>query len=709
MSDLPRPAPVNDKVRLEFLAALQSRSLRLPDGEALEADGQWHRCDATNKVNGAKDGSYLLRIDGPRPFGVYRNWTDGKPHDHWHGDRTRALTEAEQREFEQWLEQARAEAAEQAVQEAEKARVKAQDVWAHARPAPPDHPYLIRKDIKPNGLRTHREWRRCLLAPIYDPTDGQIVSDKRAKWYLRGGRVKGCCSTIDGSRDQIVVTEGWATGASIHEATGCCVAVALNCHNLKDIAVALRGAINNEQAAFWSMLRRQQAASEADVVPVELPRLPDIKLVIAADDDWKNPDNPGLMHALSAAFAANALIAVPDFGDDREEHETDFNDLRQISLRDVKGGIEGAVEPGQFIKQRLLADRYAAFSPMWIKQLARLEKHDLRAFEELLGELGQGKEKIRTSTLRGKIKEVATTEAASLETNDDLDPELHLHWTVEPWEEPVETRALIEEITAEVDRYIATLGKRAIVVALWIMFTWVHHVATHSPMFVTSSAEKDCGKTTLLGVMAFLVKRGLQSVNISGPALFRSLEKWRPTLMTDEADTAFANNTDLKEVTNSGWTRGQGVIRCDPETHEPQLYSTFAPKAIGGKGIKLPDTTRSRSIICMLHRKTAGEVVEDFDFLDHPELATLRRRLARWAADNADALRTAQPQIPEGFHNRLRMNWKPLLAIAELAGMGDEARQAALLIESSTSTDKLTQGQRLLADILDIFKAEGHR
>jgi hypothetical protein len=49
----------------------------------------------------------------------------------------------------------------------------------------------------------------------------------------------------------------------------------------------------------------------------------------------------------------------------------------------------------------------------------------------------------------------------------------------------------------------------------------------------------------------FLARRSLQSVDISGPALFRSITKWQPTFIVDEADDALANNPDLRSVINS--------------------------------------------------------------------------------------------------------------------------------------------------------------
>ena len=248
---------------------------------------------------------------------------------------------------------------------------------------------------------------------------------------------------------------------------------------------------------------------------------------------------------------------------------------------------------------------------------------------------------------------------------------------------------------------------QALAVALWVMLTWVHEAAAvHSPLLLVTSAEPNSGKSTLIGVIGFLARRSLLSVSIRGPALFRSIEKWQPTFAIDEADTVLLNNDDLKEVVNSGWTRGQSVIRCDPETNEPRPYSTFAPKAIGMKGRKLPDTTLSRAIIVEMKRKRPDEMATDFDHTDDVEFANLRRRLLCWANDNVAALTAATPDIPPGFHNRTRANWKLLLAIAERAGpeWKQRAWQAAGAIEKVRATFDTSIGVALLEAIRAMFE-----
>ena len=284
---------------------------------------------------------------------------------------------------------------------------------------------------------------------------------------------------------------------------------------------------------------------------------------------------------------------------------------------------------------------------------------------------------------------------------------LYPHWKVEPAEESIDTALLLQALVQRVRRYVIISPEGGLAIALWIMLTWIHEAAAvHSPILLITSAEPDSGKSTAMGVIGFVVRRSLLTVDITGPVLFRSIEKWLPTFAIDEADKAFVDNDDLRSVINSGWTRGQGVPRCDPETNEPRVYPTFCPKAIGMKGRSLPDTTMSRTIIVEMKRKLPSELVEDFDHLDDAESADLRRQLARWAEDNAERLKGAQPQIPPGFHNRVRANWKLLLAIAEAAGddWKRQAWQAAGAIEGIRATFETSIGVTLLRAIQGMFK-----
>ena len=248
--------------------------------------------------------------------------------------------------------------------------------------------------------------------------------------------------------------------------------------------------------------------------------------------------------------------------------------------------------------------------------------------------------------------------------------------SVELWPEPVETAALLAELIKQLRRFIVFRHDTdATAVALWIMFSWIHAIATHSPILVVTSPEPDCGKSTLLGVLGRLTPRPVSGVELTGPALYRMVDRDHPTLLIDEADDLLHRKPDLKHIVNAGWSRGtkiprvvQGVVR---------EFDPFCAKVIALKGSAMPDTTASRSIVVDLWPKQPDEKVEVFLFADSPEFQELRRKLARWSADNATTLAEAKPALPPGFNNRLAANWRLLFAIADHAG-GDWPKRARL-------------------------------
>ena len=102
-----------------------------------------------------------------------------------------------------------------------------------------------------------------------------------------------------------------------------------------------------------------------------------------------------------------------------------------------------------------------------------------------------------------------------------------------------------------------------------------------------------------------------------------------------------------------------------------------------------------------MFRKKRGEFAADFEHLDDAELNAMRQQLARWGEDNFKALRGAQPTMSKDFYNRLRSNWRPLLAIADLAGgkWPTLARNAAVALAPKGTS---SIGTTLLEDIRTI-------
>ncbi len=311
---------------------------------------------------------------------------------------------------------------------------------------------------------------------------------------------------------------------------------------------------------------------------------------------------------------------------------------------------------------------------------------------------------IRAATLDDQVKKLRASAGGPSEAGGTA----VLFTDPEPWPHPVAGAELLNEIAVTVRRFMVLPDRVADAAALWTLHAWAHDSFRVSPVLAISSPEKRCGKTTLLTILQHVAPRPLPAANITAAALFRAVEKWRPTLLIDEADTFLRDSDELRGVLNSGHTRETAcVIRTVGDDHDPRAFSTWAPKAIALIG-KLPPTLHDRAIEVRLKRKIPGEQVERLR-ADRSDFEDVRRRCARWVADHA-GLRDADPDVPGGLNDRAADNWRPLLAIAVAAGGAwpELARKAIpALVDPEDSDD--ASGIMLLDDLRVLFAARGAR
>jgi Protein of unknown function (DUF3631)/Zinc-binding domain of primase-helicase len=360
-----------------------------------------------------------------------------------------------------------------------------------------------------------------------------------------------------------------------------------------------------------------------------------------------------------------------------------------------------------------------AISSMGVADIANesaakvMDEVDEDAVFERLAKLPPGVKlarEIKSAAKRLGISQDAINDELEARRDEKANAPLHDHWIVEPWPEPIDSDSLLRDIMLRIRRHVVCSHDDALAISLWIMFAWVHDaVATHSPILNINSAEPESGKSTTLGLISFLVPRCVSSVEISEAAVYRAIELWQPCFAIDEFDSVLASEdkSALRSIINSGHTRGQGVVRCVEPDLTPRLFKTFCPKAIGMVGRKLPATTLGRCIMVELRRRKSSEPIKRFAHKDDAELAELRSRLARWAVDNEQALRSANTPMPEAFDNRRADNWRVLLAVADLAGedWADKARLAAGKLEGASDISSI--GVRLLTDIKRTFEEDG--
>jgi putative DNA primase/helicase len=275
---------------------------------------------------------------------------------------------------------------------------------------------------------------------------------------------------------------------------------------------------------------------------------------------------------------------------------------------------------------------------------------------------------------------------------------------IEPWPDPVDGEEVLDAIAKSHLVYVALHDYAADLCALWEAQCHCFEAFDITPRLNITSPEKGCGKTTLLDVIALFVPRPLRTENFTAAVLFRLIEARKPTILADEYDSWLKNNEELRGLLNAGHRRGGQVARCEGDSHEVRAFRVFGPALLCGIGA-LPGTLHDRSIPIRLERAKPGELQERFDSRHTDRERELCRKLARWCSDNRAAFESCDPKLPAGAFNRLADNWRPLSAIAEVAG-GDWPRRCAEAFAKLTSTDDLNAhgiGTLLLADIAEIF------
>jgi putative DNA primase/helicase len=222
--------------------------------------------------------------------------------------------------------------------EADIAARRAEDIWAKLAPTG-ESDYLANKGVAPHGLRFTPNGSAVL--PLLD-ANGRLhglqflrtaaqakIARRPAKEFWPAGLIKKGHFHLIGAPDWIVlVAEGYATAATLHEATGYPVAVAFDAGNLAPVSEALRK------------------------------RYPKVRILICADDDAFSEGNPGVSAASAAALSVSGAYAVPRFADDdarRAKHAanghklTDYNDVHALEgLHVVRTQIEARLSELQW-------------------------------------------------------------------------------------------------------------------------------------------------------------------------------------------------------------------------------------------------------------------------------------------------------------------------------------------------------------------------
>lgn len=285
-------------------------------------DGRPWRCDVmlgSKKKKGAGwYAAHLFRLNNGREVvvGAY-GYFDGaeKFIFAFKFDGRGGLSDAEKAQLKQRQKDSDAQAEQARIESAAEASRRATELWLKL-PAEGSSEYLKRKGVRAWGLKFSRGAVVVPLKNVAGKMVGlQFIGADGGKKFISGTAKLGAWHLIGkiDPNQPLVLAEGYATGASIHEATGWPVAVCFDCGNLLPVAKALRS------------LYGQQ------------------RMLVAGDDDHEKPANAGREHGDKVAHFLKCAVVYPAFTD--AAGRTDFNDLHaERGSDEVRTQLQAAIK-----------------------------------------------------------------------------------------------------------------------------------------------------------------------------------------------------------------------------------------------------------------------------------------------------------------------------------------------------------------------------
>jgi putative DNA primase/helicase len=245
-----------------------------------------------------KNKSVSAKLFADGQGGYLKDWRSGDKH-FWFANDFKNLSSTERKTRHDEIESIKQAHEMKQAQIHKDVGIKSKELFMGSQDALENHPYLIKKKVKPFDIR---QQGNNLLIPVCSVLGEfqsiQFINQQGDKWFSKGGKSKGGCHFIGkfSINNPILIAEGYATAYSVYEHTGYLTIVAFNAMNLIPVAIDLRK------------------------------HFPKVEIIIAGDSD-----KTGKHHAELASKAVNGSISIPPFTEN--QNGTDWNDfLKGVSL-----------------------------------------------------------------------------------------------------------------------------------------------------------------------------------------------------------------------------------------------------------------------------------------------------------------------------------------------------------------------------------------
>ena len=252
--------------------------------------------------------------------------------------------------------------------------------------------------------------------------------------------------------------------------------------------------------------------------------------------------------------------------------------------------------------------------------------------------------------------------------------------------------AALESLATLYARYVVLPDARSVHwLAAWTLGTWCYRAFRVFPYVSIRSAEKRCGKSRLLGLLARVsFNASPVTAHPTEAQLYRSAARTGGVQLYDEIETLRGDKErfdTLVSVLNVGFERGGVVTRLERrgDRFVEQPYEVYAPRVLAGIA-GLQETLEDRTLPLFMLRKRRAEPVARLGRTIEAEAQAVRDACALAALERIAPILAAYDDAPallerEGIDDRAVDLWSPLVAVASAADTEDGGNRTRGLLD----------------------------
>lgn len=264
---------------------------------------------------------------------------------------------------------------------------------------------------------------------------------------------------------------------------------------------------------------------------------------------------------------------------------------------------------------------------------------------------------------------------------------------------------LILEIQQFIHKYVDVSPIFEKICCYYVLLSWVHDNFNELP-YLRKRGDFGSGKTRFLQTIGSLCYKPIfASGGTSTAALFHMTDKYKGTLIIDEADFTFSDEkAAISKILNNGNVRGFPILRMKKDktgNFTPVGYTVYGPKIIAARGYYQDPALESRFIS---ENSTPREIRENMpvslpdSFQD--EALILRNKLLMYRFMNLGKRKSSQSQVAI-YDPRIKQIFSPLLSIVDDE---DTQREIVNLADEYSQELSLERGMNVEANVLSVIK-----